>query len=130
MGLPPFLISATLNTSVAQRLVRLLCPHCKLETTFTEAIFPPQYSPLFRIESYFTPIGCDKCFGTGYKGRKAIYEVLPIDNTLAKLIKSNSYDIQDYLSEKNISTISTNAFQLFAKGQTSIDEIYPLLLQN
>ena len=86
--------------------------------------------PLFNIENYYTPIGCDKCFGTGYKGRKAIYEVLPIDNTLAQFIKSNTYDIQNYLNDKKINTISANAFNLFASGQTSIDEIYPLLLQN
>lgn len=130
MGLPPFLLSATLNTSVAQRLVRLLCPHCKLEQKIIENIYPAHYIPLYKIDNFYSPRGCDKCFGTGYKGRKAIYEVLPIDSTLAQLIKSNTYDIQNYLVEKNISTISANAFHLFAEGQTSIDEIYPLLLQN
>jgi type IV pilus assembly protein PilB len=130
MGLPPFLLSATLNTSVAQRLVRLLCPHCKIETNMADSIYPSNYQPLYAINTYYNPTGCDKCYGTGYKGRKAIYEVLPIDNTLSQFIKTNTYDIQNYLTEKKINTISANAFNLFASGLTSIDEIYPLLLQN
>lgn len=130
MGLPPFLIASTLNVSVAQRLVRLLCPHCKREANKIQEIYPTDFKPYFNVDHYFEPQGCEHCFGTGYKGRKAIYEVLPIDQFLAQSIKLNTYDIGEYLAEKNIKTISKSAYYLFAMGQTSIDEIYPYLLNN
>lgn len=127
MGVPSFLISATLNTSVAQRLVRLLCPHCKAEKSFTPDLYPSQYKAPLELKTHFVPVGCDKCFGTGYKGRKAVYEVIPIDHELSTCIKNNVDSINEQLKNKGVSTLSDNAFELFANGSSSIEEIYPLL---
>lgn len=130
MGLPPFLISATLNTSVAQRLVRLLCPHCKEQRLFNDELYPPQFSAPHTLTHHYIACGCEKCYGTGYKGRKAVYEVIPIDFELSQSIKNNEYNISDKLKQRQISTISSNAFQLLADGLSTIDEIYPLLMQH
>ncbi|MCF8284516.1 MAG: GspE/PulE family protein [Sphingobacteriales bacterium] len=130
MGLPPFLLSATLNTSVAQRLVRLLCPHCKEQREFTNDLYPPHFSAPKLLTHHYISCGCDKCYGTGYKGRKAVYEVIPIDFELSQSIKNNEYNISDKLKQRDINTISNNAFQLLANGLSAIDEIYPLLLQH
>ncbi len=127
MGVPSFLISATLNTSVAQRLVRLLCPYCKVEKEFTADLYPNQYIPPYDLKTHFVRGGCDKCFGTGYKGRKAVYEVIPIDNEISYNIKNNIDSIKDLLKQKGVSVLSDNAFELLANGSSSIDEIYPLL---
>lgn len=129
MGLPPFLISATLNTSVAQRLIRLLCEHCKEKREFNAHLYPPQYIAPYELSHHYIACGCEKCYGTGYKGRKAVYEVIPIDFELSQSIKNNEYIINDKLKERHIKTISDNAFQLLADGLSTIDEIYPLLFQ-
>jgi len=130
MEVPSFLVASTLNTSVAQRLVRMLCPKCKKEVQFDTRLYPPSFLPDQKIEKHNIPIGCDFCFYTGYKGRRAVYEVIPIDGELYNNIKNVKLDMTDTLREKGIKLISDSAFELFSNGTTSIEEIYPLLLSH
>lgn len=130
MGIPPFLLAGTLNITVAQRLLRLLCEECKEEKAFESNLFPKTFKSPKLIDKHFAPKGCEHCHYTGYKGRKAIYEVIPIDFELAESIKNNVFSIEDALKERSIKTLKENAFALFEKGMTSIDEIYPVLLNN
>ena len=127
MGIPPFLVASTLNTTAAQRLVRLLCPHCKEETPFDTSLYPRQFKPYKEVNHHYVAKGCEQCYYTGYKGRKAVYEVIPIDQDLAFEIKKGNLYIQDLLQERGIQTLAENAFRLFCEGLTSIEEIYPLL---
>jgi type IV pilus assembly protein PilB len=127
MGIPPFLVASTLNTTAAQRLVRLLCPHCKEEVPFDENLYPKQFKPYNSVTHHCVAKGCGQCYYTGYKGRKAVYEVIPIDQELAFEIKNGNMYIQTLLKERGIQTLAENAFRLFDEGQTSIEEIYPLL---
>lgn len=127
MGVPPFLLSSTMNTSVAQRLVRLLCNNCKSEAPFDKSLYPNAYMAPKDITSHYTPKGCEDCYYTGYKGRRALYEIIPIDSDFSEKIKNNDFSITTTLKEKRINTLAENAFKLFAEGSTSIDEIYPLL---
>jgi len=128
MGIPSFLTSSTLNMSVAQRLVRLLCTRCKKSEDFDGSGYPGSFRPYYKIESHSTPSGCDHCYNTGFSGRKAVYEVLPIDNELAMLIKSGEMNAESALKAKGIKSLAQNAFDMFAAGETSLEEIYPLLL--
>jgi general secretion pathway protein E/type IV pilus assembly protein PilB len=128
MGIPPFLLANTLNTSVAQRLLRLLCPHCKTEKAFDPALFPRKFKPYKEIRMHFVARGCPDCFNTGYRGRKAVYEVIPIDEQLSESIKMAEYQVGNLLKERGIGTLSENAFTLFEQGLTSLDEIYSLLV--
>ena len=128
MGVPSYLIASTLRTSIAQRLVRLLCTSCKGKRTFDVATLPKSFKPYQTIEEEYYPVGCEKCHYTGYKGRKAIYEVIPIDREVSSLIKANAQEIDDHLMEKDIKTLSANAYQIFAEGKTSLEEIYSLLI--
>ena len=130
MGVPPFLLASTLNTTVAQRLLRLLCTECKEEKTFDSSYFPRTFKAPRAIHSHFVAKGCEHCYYTGYKGRKAIYEVIPIDFELAENIKNNTFSIEAILKERNIKTLKENAFDLFEKGITTVDEIYPILLNS
>ncbi len=127
MGVPPFLVANTLNTTVAQRLVRLLCPDCKQKEEFSNDFYPKQFKPFSVVNNHFKATGCDSCYYTGYKGRKAVYEVIPIDYELALEIKSGNMNIQNLLKERGIQTLTENAFNIFSHGLTTIDEIYPLL---
>ena len=131
MGVAPYLVASTLNLSVAQRLVRLLCPHCRKQTDFDSSLYPMGYVPQHEVKSHFEPKGCDKCFYTGYKGRKAVYEVLPIDSGKAAQIKQNNLDAGSVvIGEEEVKSLSDSAFDLFYSGETSIEEIYPILMNN
>jgi len=127
MGIPSYMVANTLNTTVAQRLIRLLCPHCKVQKDFDRSLYPRQFRPYREVSAHYTPRGCEKCYYTGYKGRKAVYEVIPVDLDLAGEIKNGNMQVQSILEARGIKTLAENAFGLFADGQTSIDEIYPLL---
>ncbi len=130
MGVPPFLLANTLNLTVAQRLVRLLCPHCK-EKSETKSRISGQHKFKYQIpETDFVPVGCPDCFYTGYKGRKAVYEVIPVNHEFSGLIKDNIPDIGDVLLKNEIKSLSDSAFELYSKGETSFDEIYPILISN
>jgi type IV pilus assembly protein PilB len=127
MGIPPFLVANTLNTTAAQRLIRLLCPHCKKQEPFSGDLYPKQFKPYLHVEQHYKAHGCEQCYYTGYKGRKAVYEVIPIDQELAFEIKNGNMYIQNLLKERGIQTLAENAFNIFSKGLTSLEEIYPLL---
>lgn len=127
MGVPPFLVASTLNTTAAQRLIRLLCPHCKKQELFNNELYPKQFKPYMAVQHHYKAQGCEECYYTGYKGRKAVYEVIPIDQELAFEIKNGNMYIQDLLKERGIQTLAENAFNIFSEGRTSMDEIYPLL---
>jgi len=127
MGIPPFLVANTLNTTVAQRLIRILCPKCKEGKYLDTSLFPRQFIPFYPVEEHFIARGCDDCFYTGYKGRKAVYEVIPIDYELSLEIKKGNLYLGNILKERGIQSLAENAFKIFSDGLTSLEEIYPLL---
>jgi len=123
MGVPSFLLASTINTTVAQRLLRLLCPDCKRKEEFDSSTLPRNFPYKNEVEHHYVPVGCEHCYYTGYKGRKAIYEVIPIDYELANYIKKNDFDVSDLLKKRNIKSLIENAFELFKKGDTTIEEV-------
>ncbi len=127
MGIPAYLVASTLNLSVAQRLVRKLCPNCKSKKEFNIEQYPVGYMPPNEIKEHWVPVGCDQCFYTGYKGRQALYEIVPIDRNLKEHIRHESFDVRDYLIEKQIAELSDVAFRMLSEGLTSVDEVYPIL---
>ncbi|MDJ1486097.1 GspE/PulE family protein [Cytophagaceae bacterium YF14B1] len=128
MGIPPFLLASTLHMAVAQRLVRQLCPHCKTQTPLDVTLFPKHYQPPRALVSHYIATGCSICHQSGYQGRRAVYEVVPMDSDLMVSIKNKEIDVSATLSQKGISRLSDSAFRLFEEGHTSLEEIYPLLL--
>ena len=128
MGVPAFLIANTLNLTVAQRLIRLLCPHCKAEESFDMKLLPRHFKIGTTIETHYVAKGCEQCYYTGYRGRKAVYEVIPIDYNLSEHIKHSNLNITKEIKEKGIKMLADSAMEEFLKGNTSIDEIYPILI--
>ncbi|TJY37403.1 GspE/PulE family protein [Pontimicrobium aquaticum] len=129
MGVPSFLIANTLNVSVAQRLVRKLCVMCKKESPITKASLPAHFDIPSHLKTHFEAVGCNDCHHTGYKGRKAIYEIIPITKDLVMHINNNALEIDNYLKENNIQTLKSNALNLILEGTTSIEEVYSLLAE-
>lgn len=130
MGIAPYLLSGTLNTSVAQRLVRLLCDKCKIQEAFEVNKLPLNYVAPSSLNSIYHPSGCVDCHFTGYKGRKAIYEVITIDKQIANFIKEGRSDSEEILKEKNIYSLSQSAWFMLKDGLTSLEEVYPILLNS
>jgi type IV pilus assembly protein PilB len=127
MGIPPFLIASTLNMSVAQRLVRKLCNNCKEKKEITIDLFPENFKITKDFTDHFNAVGCEECYHTGYSGRKAIYEIIPITKELTNHIKENTLEVDNYLIENGIETLKSNAIRLIKNGETSIEEVYSLL---
>jgi len=127
MGVPSYLIAETLNVSVAQRLIRKLCDNCKEEIPCNSKNFPLNFKFPFEISFVYKPTGCNKCFHTGYKGRTAIYEILNIDNKIAETIKNNTIT-KLYSTDKNYKSLPEKAFEILANGETSLEEIYSILI--
>ncbi len=127
MGIPSYLLANTINLSVAQRLVRMLCLHCKKEESFNSIELPKEFQSA-AITKQFKAVGCNQCYYTGYKGRKAVYEVINVTKELAEYIKEQKSTINDYCKLNNISSLAENVLTLFDKGETSLEEIYPYLI--
>jgi type IV pilus assembly protein PilB len=126
MGIPSYLIAETLNLSVAQRLIRKLCDDCKIPMEVKLEDFPSNYTFPYEIQTIYHPKGCNKCFHTGYKGRRAIYEVLQTNHEVSTAIKNNTTD--EYLKTKKHQSLALKAYDLLANGETSLDEIYAILI--
>lgn len=122
MGIPSYLIASTLRLSVAQRLVGLLCQECKEEETFDSSQLPLGFTPKRTIKTHFHSKGCAQCNFSGIQSRKALYEILPINDEVSEAIKLNKK------INANYSRLSEKAFELFEEGKISFDEVFPLLL--
>ena len=127
MGVPAHLIASTLNLSVAQRLVRKLCNHCKEEVPIAKGTLPRNFTTPHTLKTHFIANGCAHCYHTGFAGRKAIYELLPITKALSTHIKNNELQIDDYLKQHNIKQLSDQALQMVQTGETAVDEVFALL---
>ena len=121
MGIPPFLVASTLNVSIAQRLVRKLCKYCKKKEVVSSYIIPNVVFPE-ELQWHYTATGCNHCHQTGYNGRKAIYEIIPINKFLIDQIKNKELDIDTYIDKENIPTLKSNANRLIEEGETSIED--------
>lgn len=125
MGVHPYLVADTLVMTVAQRLVRLLCPHCKREAAATDEV--RRLLTGAAIERMCEPVGCERCFYTGYAGRRAVYEVIPLDDELAAAARAGQADIAPLLAARGIPSLPDAVVDLFRRGETSLDELIPLL---
>ncbi|WP_299272407.1 GspE/PulE family protein [uncultured Psychroserpens sp.] len=128
MDIAPFLIASTLNVSVAQRLVRKLCEDCKEEQPILKTDVPSSFHIPEDLTTQFVSVGCSHCYYTGYAGRKAIYEIIPITKALVSHIKNNNLEIDNYIEEHDIATLKHNAINLIKTGITSVEEVYALLI--
>ena len=130
MGIPPFLIAETLNISVAQRLVRKLCNHCKKQKRLDIDNLPQHFETPYQIKNHSVAVGCSKCYYTGYNGRRAIYELIPINEELALQIKKDAKIIESISLKKDYKSLSDKAFDLLASQETSLEEVYSILIKN
>lgn len=139
MGAEPFLLVSSLNCVVGQRVLRKVCKDCVGEMEIPEdklQELKKTLGPIFNmIEDKFKKdgrkislpkiVGCEKCNNTGYMGRIAIYEVMPITERLSKLIveKAAASDIQKQAMEEGMLTMKQDGYVKALEGVTSMDEV-------
>jgi len=127
MGVEPFLLSSSLIGVVAQRLVRTLCAQCHAwEQADTEQakLFTEVGVTAQTAIKLPRPVGCDHCNQSGFKGRTAIYEVVPVDDTLRRMIHSNAaeFDLEHYARQKTASIRADGLLKVLA-GKTTLEEV-------
>ena len=127
IGIPPFLVASALLGTVAQRLVRVVCPRCKRSCEPD-----PQEREL--LQGHLTPgdesrlvrgAGCHYCYQTGYKGRKAIYEILPVSTKIRRMILDGVGDthIKDQAVQEGMRVLRNSALDEVVRGVTTVDEL-------
>jgi type IV pilus assembly protein PilB len=127
MGVEPFLVASSVVLILAQRLIRKICSNCKEEEkvpsqTLIDMGFSPEEVPSLRC---YKGKGCNNCSNTGYKGRAAIYEVMPISDEVRELILQGAS--ADEIKKKAISlgtkTLRLSGLQKVRDGVTTVDEV-------
>lgn len=127
LGVPPFLINATVLGIISQRLVRKVCEHCKEEYHITKDecyILKIDYE---KVKNYRVSLGrgCEECRGTGYLGRTGIFEVMDVTEKIKEEIheKSLPTDIKKAARGEGMSTLKENAVRKLLQGITTVEEV-------
>jgi type IV pilus assembly protein PilB len=128
MGVPAFNIASSVILIVAQRLARKLCTQCKRpEDIPPESLLQAGFNELDIDGSWqaYGPLGCDHCFGTGYKGRMGIYEVMPITDDMRQVIMRNGsvLDIAEQAKKEGMRSLRQSGLLKVKQGLTSLEEI-------
>ncbi len=125
MGVEPYLVASSLEAVLAQRLVRVLCKHCKQpDTSPTTAAIKAQIG-IPENTTVFRGVGCRDCRNTGYHGRRAIFEWMDIDNELRQLVLKNvsSGEIAAQAKRNGLRVLSEDGWRLVREGITTPEEV-------
>lgn len=127
MGVPPFLITATVEAILAQRLVRRVCSLCRQEVKPTMDILAElQLTPDDVIgKKFYRGAGCDTCNGTGYKGRVGLFELMIVNDELREMIMRNAStdELRDRSRSYGMVTLRDAGLEYAFQGVTTIDEV-------
>jgi len=126
MGIEAYLVSGALVAIQAQRLIRKLCPHCKVKTTLPEEMLKDVKDFIPETYQFYKARGCEKCMQSGYVGRDMVSEVLVVDEDMQSMIARgvSKEDILEYALENGFVTMFEDAAIRAAIGKTTIEEVY------
>ncbi|HEV2391688.1 MAG TPA: GspE/PulE family protein [Verrucomicrobiae bacterium] len=125
MGVEPYLVASSLEAVLAQRLVRVLCVHCKREDQSPAAMAFKEQVGIPASTTIYTSVGCRECRQTGFFGRHAIFEWMDSNNEIRQLIlKNGSSDlIRDAARRAGMRTLAEDGWRLVALGVTTVEEV-------
>jgi len=120
MGIEPFLVASSLSAVLAQRLVRVICPHCREEVKAVR-----EYPGISLPPVIYRGRGCDACFGLGTLGRTGIYELLLIDPEICSMIirRAPAGEIKEYAVARGMKTLREDGLAKVAAGITTVEEV-------
>lgn len=127
MGIPPFLITATLEAILAQRLVRRICPDCREETTpSTDLLGQLELTPeQLRGKKFYRGRGCANCNGGGFRGRNALFEFMVLNDEMRELINqgSSTEKLRECALAHGMHTLRTSGLEKMFSGVTTLEEV-------
>lgn len=125
MGVEPYLIGDSVVGIIAQRLVRKLCPKCRKAREATDQEKKLLMVPASMPQTVYEPVGCEECGGIGYRGRTAIYEIMPVTAKLRNRIhdKVTADELQEIAVSEGMSTLRMAAAKKVKEGITSCAEM-------
>jgi type IV pilus assembly protein PilB len=151
MGIPPFLLPASINVIIAQRLVRRLCPHCRkvvpmqnldtkmrahvekaIKRTAKEELLARIPTEILQNPVFYEPVGCSECNNNGYKWRVGIYEILDISNNVKKMIidGASATMINEVAINDGMISLEQDGIIKALNGKTSLSEVYAAAKEN
>lgn len=131
IGVENFLISSSLISVLAQRLVRKLCDNCKEESSLD--LYELSLLKIPKDTKVYKEVGCSKCNNSGFSGRIAVGELLQIDSKIKQMIQDgvNDYVIKDYaITQKGMKTLKDRGIDLLISGDTTSSEVIKLSMDN
>jgi type IV pilus assembly protein PilB len=127
MGIPPFLITATLEAILAQRLVRRICPDCREEVTpSTDLLSQLELTPeQLRGRKFYHGRGCNSCNGGGFRGRNALFEFMILNDEMRELINqgASTEKLRECALAHGMHTLRTSGLEKMFSGVTTIEEV-------
>jgi type IV pilus assembly protein PilB len=127
MGIPPFLITATVESILAQRLVRKICTECRTQFEPSDELLMELQLPLSQARKYkfYYGKGCQRCNNTGYKGRTGLYELMDINDDIRDMITSDASvdDMRNLARSQGMTSLREAGLKLIFDGVTTIDEV-------
>ena len=128
MEIPPFLVSSSVVAVIAQRLVRKLCPSCKVPYELPQDV--AESLGLDGFTTVYKPVGCDECRGTGYRGRTAIFEIMPMTEEIRRAVMTGatSDDLRAMAIRQGMRTLRVSGAKKVKDGITSADEVLSVTL--
>ncbi len=127
MGIEPFLVASSVEAVMAQRLVRIICPHCTTEQKVSADYLLKIGFPAAEASTtkFMRGAGCEECRQLGYQGRKGIYELLIVTEAIRPLVmnRSSATTIAQHAIEAGMRTLRTDGWNKVKSGQTTIEEV-------
>ncbi len=127
IGVKPFLVSASLRGVLAQRLVRRICPDCTAPyaPTEKELISIGMSAGDLSSSNFQKGAGCSKCHGTGYRGRRGVFEIFMVNEEIQEMIYSNVslVELRRKVRELGMRTMREDGIRKIAAGITTVDEV-------
>ena len=125
LDVDPFVVASSLRLIIAQRLVRVLCESCKTPVAREQVAKSYLGNDLPQTEYLYAKGGCEKCNGTGYRGRTGIYEILEKSDDLAEAVNRRAplSAIREIAAKSGMRTLRENALDLCSRGLTTVDEV-------
>jgi type II secretory ATPase GspE/PulE/Tfp pilus assembly ATPase PilB-like protein len=132
MGIEPFLVASAIELVIAQRLVRRLCPECskpepisRLKLRDSLAILGLDQAEAEQVDALKSPVGCDRCRGTGYRGRIGIFEILKPNDELHELVlkRESTRTLAQCARAHGMRTLQQSGWEKVRAGHTTLDEV-------
>jgi general secretion pathway protein E len=125
MGVQPFLVSSAVRAFLAQRLVRVLCPHCKRHGEQGHSFLEQIGFPMEHVDKIFQPVGCDQCRQTGYQGRAALFEICRVTPGMQEMISEGKPGevLRAKAMEEGMIPLRQDGWNRVLAGITSVEEV-------